>query len=384
MMKILLYNTLGGGAANPYEEFVVTLSHDLSASFDVTAVHAMKEMGDTPLEAFQLVHVFGSWNATATTLLMKAEHLNIPTVLSPLGGLQPWHLRQHRLQWQRGRQRQTTEKASVVHVCGQLERETFEQLGWNRNVVTIKNPIFTSLISHEECARQFALLYRKVIDSNAARILRPDARQAIGQLLQLGVDDFVLHDAAHVEQLQALLASLSEEDWRLMRLYAAGEHVLVPLQEGLRRAAFTPPALEVDAIEQFPSGTKYVEGHLKSDALLSRNLLMKSRLHDYVYEKEKEERRLAILIANLRYETEHRSAPLLHLLDLYEALRFEDVDEDRLAEILKIIGIERFAAHLMEVTRQVLGLTEGFMPIRPKDDKETLQLMRAVTKFSIL
>lgn len=89
------------------------------------------------------------------------------------------------------------------------------------------------------------------------------------------------------------------------------------------------------------------------------------------------------MIANLRYEMEHQSAPLLHLLDLYEVLRFEDVDEDRLVEILKIIAIEGFAAHIMGVTHRVLGLTEGFMPMSPKDDKETDLMVRSITKFSI-
>lgn len=179
------------------------------------------------MNEFQLVHVFGCWNTAATALLLRAESKNIPTVLSPLGGLQPWHIKQHQQQWQRRRQRQTAEKASAVHVCGQLERDTFEKLGWNKKVVTIKNPIFTSLISHDECARQFVSLYRKVIDSNAARLLREKSRQAMGQLLQLGIDDFVLHDTERIDNLKALLPTLTEEDWRLMTLYAADEHVLV-------------------------------------------------------------------------------------------------------------------------------------------------------------
>lgn len=383
MMRILLYNAQGGGIDSPYEEFVATLANDLSTSFEVVAVHSAKEMGDHPLNEFQLVHVFGCWNTAATALLLRAESKNIPTVLSPLGGLQPWHIRQHQQQWQRRRQRQTAEKASAVHVCGQLERDTFEKLGWNKKVVTIKNPIFTSLISHDECARQFVSLYRKVIDSNAARLLREKSRQAMGQLLQLGIDDFVLHNTERIDNLKALLPTLTEEDWRLMTLYAADEHVLGPMGLGLQRVGYPLPELNVNEIDRFPSEAKYVEGHLKADALLSRNLLMKSRLHDYVYEKEKSERKLAIMIANLRYEMEHQSAPLLHLLDLYEALRFEDVDEDRLVEILKIIAIEGFAAHIMGVTHRVLGLTEGFMPMSPKDDKETDLMVRFITKFSI-
>lgn len=72
------------------------------------------------------------------------------------------------------------------------------------------------------------------------------------------------------------------------------------------------------------------------------------------------------MIANLRYEMEHQSAPLLHLLDLYEVLRFEDVDEDRLVEILKIIAIEGFAAHIMVSPTVCLGLQKALCPCLPR------------------
>lgn len=381
MKKILFYNAVGSHLSDAYNEFISLLVSELQPEYEVTVASSSHDATLEKLSSYRLLHVFGSWDRAAAHLLMKAEMHNLPTIYSPLGGLQPWILKQQggmtSLSWQK----RMTQRASAVHLCGKLEAETFEKLGWNKRVAIIKNPIFTAEISPEEMARLMIALYRKVQDSNASRLLTPEAQQVIGPLLQLGVDEFVLREKDRCDELRQKAQQLTGEDWRMISIYASDEQVFELLGNGLNRLSLSVPLIAVNELDRFPNKRKYAKGPLKDDGLLSRNIIMKGKMHDYVSDTEVNEKKFCIQVANFKYEMEHRGAPLLHLVDIYRALRFCDMDEVRVLEILNMMGLEAFASRLMTMEQKFLGLTEGFMLIEQKDDKETSQLLRQITKF---
>lgn len=381
MKKILFYNAVGSHLSDAYNDFISLLVSELRPEYEVTIVSSNHDASLETLSSFSLLHVFGCWDRSAAHLLLKAEAHNLPAVYSPLGGLQPWILKRQSgvrsISWQK----QMTQRASAVHLCGKLEAETFGKLGWNKRIAIIKNPIFTAEITPEEMARQMKALYRKVQDSNATRLLTAQAQQVIGPLLQLGVDEFVLRKKQHCEELKQNALLLTEEDWRMISIYASDEQVFDIISNGLARLSLDITLTSVDELERFPRKQKYAIGPLKGDTLLSRNILMKGKVHDYVSNDEVNEKMFCIQVANLKYEMEHHSAPLLHLVDIYRTLRFCDMDEVRVLEILNIMGMETFASHLMTIERIVLGLTEGFMPINQKEDKQSSNLLKIITKY---
>ncbi|MGI6231408.1 MAG: hypothetical protein ACOYJF_00975 [Prevotella sp.] len=381
MTRILLYNALGNHLSEAYEEFVSMLADQLRLHYEVTVASSMHDVPLKELSSFSIVHILGCWKSSAASLLLKADERNVLSVFSPLGGLQPWRIKRHSGIFSVSRKRQMTQRASAVHLCGKLERKTFEQLGWNRRTATIKNPVFTGEITPGEMAAQMMALYRKVVDSNARRVLSAEARTILGALLQVGVDDFVLRDKKHCDEVKKEAQQLTGEDWRMICIYAFDEMVGDELRLGLNRLHLEPPLVDVGSLDRFTSKSRYPEGPLKSDALMSHNILMKGKLHDYVSEDEVNELKLCVQMANLRYEAERHRAPLRHLLDIYCTLRFCDTDEVRVVEILKMVNLDNFAARLMAVLQKVLGLTEGFMPLNPKDDSHAGRLLRILTKL---
>jgi hypothetical protein len=382
MSKILLYIPSETYQAAITHAFVQLLYDSLDKIDEVALATSTDAEELKHLSDFAVLHVFGCWNVGANRLLLKANRMNIPTVFSPLGGLQPWVVKHHRVSHQHRLQREMVQAASAVHVCGKLERETFCRLKLNKKVALIKNPVLTSLVSAEETCHDMRRLYRKVIDSNARRLLTPDQQSIIGRLVQLGVDAETLHDHKHCDQLKADVEQLTSEAWRMIFIYAADEYVTPLITEALGRLKLDVPFIDMKVIDRFPDGHEYNTGGLEGNDLLSHNILLKTRLSEWVKKSEKTERHLLVQMANIKYELERRKAPLSHLADLYASLKFDNMDEVRVAELFHDFKLENFAARMMAVEHNVLGLSEGFMPITPKEDKTAKIMEHKITKFT--
>ena len=254
-------------------------------------------------------------------------------------------------------------------------------MGWNKRQEIIKNPILTSQISFEETARQLTNLYQKILDSNARLLLSETGRQMIGSLLQLGANKntLLLHD--HIAKLQQTFETLTDDDWRQIFIYAQEERITIPLTEGICRLQRDVPEVNTDEINRFEPDIEYPAGDLKADALLSKSLLLRNKVKDAFANRGSDERALSLLILNLNYELSRHKAPLLHLVNLYQFIRFTNLDEDMAKDMVHELGLDDFAGRLMTVMENFLGLTEGFMPFIPKNDKHAEHLLTELTKF---
>lgn len=380
-MKILYYLSPHTDAVAIHHELATMLAHTLQPVAEVTVATSTTELTAHSLPAYDLIHLFGCWDKATLKLQQRAHRLHIPTVLSPLGGLQPWVMSHHKASRIMARQREAVQQASAVHLCGKLEADLFDRLGWNRRCALIKNAIVTSLITFDQMCVQMTTLYRKVLDTQARLLLSEQERQALCQLLELGIDDKVLTDEAHCRQLRTTVAALGPEQWRRLWLYAHDEQIELPVKKGLERIQFTTPPVVISQIERFSPAATYAEGHLVTDELTYKHLFTRGKLNDNIQPRETHERRCIIALLNLRHGMDHHTAPLLHLADLYIMMRHEDMDEDRLREIARALGIDRFCERLMTVMHTVLRLSEGFMPFTPRDDKEAAEMTRRITKF---
>lgn len=378
--KILYHLTPETDASPIYHEMVTQLAHGMEPWADVEVA----AQGDTRqvLTCYDLVHVFGCWNKTAENVVTKAYREHVPTVFSPLGGLQPWNMKLHKSTLAVSAQRSMAAKALAVHVCGKLEQDTFVSLKWNSRHVLIKNPVLTSKVSFQEMAVQMEHLYQKVVDSHARLLLSGDACRAIGELLVAGVGDDILQDQKRTEWVCSVLNAMDEDEWRRICIYAYDEGILEVVERGLVRLQIEKDMVDVESVDRYPRELHYAKEPLESDKLLLRNPLTKSKLGDIIDTDETKERKILVEMLNLKHEMDRKRAPLSHLVDVYRSVRFMDADEDRLNEVAKEMGTLDFAERLMTVLQRVMGLTEGFMPFEAKDDQTALQMTNDITKFN--
>ncbi len=113
-----------------------------------------------------IVHVFGSWDASAHKKLEQCHKLLIPTVFSSLGQLAPWHFPKcpsPTQVLQTSAQKRATQQASALIVWGELEKQEMEKRKWNEQIHVIPNAVTTSLISPEEMAHETIKLYQEVL-----------------------------------------------------------------------------------------------------------------------------------------------------------------------------------------------------------------------------
>ncbi len=380
--KILYYITPEAKASPIYNEMATKLAQGMQEHADIDFSVTRDDYSRVSLNDYDLVHLFGCWNNDLTHLLTDLYACHVPTVFSPLGGLQPWLVRQHKGRFGFSAQRDAVRKALAVHVCGKLEYETFVSLKWNSHVALIKNPVLTSKVTFAEMSTQVMRLYQKVVDSYARLLLNETSRKAVGGLLALGVDDTILKDKKCVDALRELLGELEEDEWRKIFLYASDERISDVLELALVRLQTDKPTIDVAQIDRYSCGTHYPEGELDGQKLLSRNPLTKSKLIDVFDTKDVKEKSVVVQLLNLKYEMEHQIAPMAHLADIYQTIRFCDIDEDKLNEAARLMGIIDFSQRLMTVLHNILGLTEGFMPFNAKEDKVARQMTKAITKFN--
>ena len=379
--RILFFVPNHINAIGIHQELIARLKECLSSEVFVNMITSDAKKENIQLSDYDIIHFFGRWSNSAYKLAGKAYKHNIPYLLTPLGALQPWEMAQHRKSMRFNKQHQLTSKASAVHVCGKLEQETFTRLAWNKRQELIKNPVLTSQISFEETAERLINLYQKILDSNARLLLNETAQQMIGALLQLGVNKNVLLKHEHIAKLQQTFETLTDNDWRQIFIYADEERITIPLTEGIRRLQKDVPEVNTDSINRFESDIEYPSGDLKADALLSKNLLLRNKVKDAFANRGSDERTLCLLILNLNHELSRHKAPLLHLVNLYEYIRFSNLDEDMVKNMVSDLGLNDFAGRLMSVMQNFLGLTEGFMPFNLVNDKNVKLLWTELTKF---
>lgn len=380
-LRLLFFVPAHTDAVGIHHELTTRLAEGLSPYAEVRLVTSSERGTAVKVTDYNLVHFFGCWSRSACTLARKAYTGHVPYVVTPLGGLQPWEMKQHGRSPLVKQQQRLVRHAIAVHVCGKLEMRTFAKLGWNSRTCMIKNPVLTSQTSFEQTAKSLMQLYRKVFDSCARLLLTDGTRRAIGWLMQMGLDAHAFDSQAHVAEVSEVLRAFTDEEWRRVAIYAADEHIDGLLRKALDGLHVAYPATDVAAIDRYDTRRGYADGPLKADGLLSRNILLRNKLKEISPEYGAVDRKVCQALLNLHYETVRHTAPLLHLGDLYSMFRFTDMDEDAVRDMVRQLGMDDFAATVTEAMSRFLGLTEGFMPFRQGKAKEASRLLDALTKF---
>lgn len=200
-------------------------------------------------------------------------------------------------------------------------------------------------------------------------------QDAIPALLHVGLTQESIHNILPSDHLLNL-RSLKPEQWRRILLYADDEGIRDIIDRGIEMMQLNAPNIDTERIQRYalmaPKETKAIE----DKKLVGRRPLTKQRLNDNTKREEKLIRQIAIMIANIQQVQKKRMLSLRHLADLYTIIKYNDYDEDRLADVLRHMRLYSFARRIIQLLADKLRLEEGYMPIKPLNDRTTRGIIR--------
>ena len=380
-MRILLFIPKDTYDIATNKELVTMLESYLNKRGDAVIAHLY-----TPglLDGVSLVHIFGCWNLEASRIMTKATRLDIPTVFSPLGGLEPWIMQGKRLHRQlltSTYQRKMTHRASAVHLCGRYEHSTFSKLKWNCRTAIIKNPTLTSQLSPEEMGAKTLELYQKVFDSNVNMLISSQAVKALCRLLYASVCCDITDKPQMYSEAKADMDAIDDTDWRNICLYATDENVADYIQRGTKVLGYEKAFVSLAPTMRFQCDYGYKDGNIQCEDVLSSNIMLKSKMEDLASDDEQREREICTMILNIKYELAHGTLPLRHAVNIFESLMQGSFDEDRLRTMLSSTGVLAFTRHLEGALSTIVGLSEGFMPVTPRYGKQADNIATKIMKL---
>ncbi len=309
---------------------------------------------------YDLLHIYGCWQQQAWRMARQALKKGTRLVFSPQGQLEPWIIDEHywneKLPKKLLYQRWIVNKAYAVIIQGKMEEQCMQRLGWNPRLVIIRNPKITQTITPQEAEKQLNFVYQKIMDSNQLELMTPQTRHMVFLFFKAGITG----DSRWIEDD---LTTLNHEDWRKILCYAHQEHVTDLIKHGARVLNYDIPDLDASKIAYFVPAD-YVDAPSIEQAIGS----------SFVSENQ----RLLATFRHLRKLWLHRQLAIAHLAELDKELRFHDANEERLQEDLAERRLLKLAARLMQLMADLTGLTEGFMPVPPLNDRITRQMRKHI------
>ncbi len=318
---------------------------------------ALRQLRDSH---YDILHIFGCWDYHAWRLARQAMKQGTRLVLSPQGQLEPWVIKEgywnEKLPKKLLYQKWIVKSAYAVIVQGKMEEKCLQQLGWNPRLLIIRNPLITNSITQQEADSQTEVLYQKVMDSNTWELMSEQTRFMLKLFLKAGITS----DARWVTED---LITLGQEEWRQLLCYAHQEHLTDTLKHGARVLNYDVPDLKAETFDYYvPEGYQEV-------TTIEKNIGLSF---------ESEHKRLMATFRYLKKQWQQRKITISHLVELDKELRFHDVDEEKLQDRLLEQRLLKFTGRLMQLMADLTGLTEGFMPVPPVNDRITRRMKKKI------
>ena len=308
---------------------------------------------------YDILHLHGCWRNSSRAIVNIALRKGCRLVVTPHGQLEPWVQEQDywkdKLPKRVLYQQRIIQQAYAIIIQGRMEQECMERLAWNKRLVTIRNCVITSSISKEEMSKQVFALYRKIMDSNTLELLSPDMHQHLKTIIMAGItgDKRWLPE----EAVNALPAAVSIP-WRELLLYAHHEQITDTIHRGLRILGLEAQDVDVEHID-----------HFWPDDYQDVPLIGTTIGNQFASENE----RLIASFKTIRKLIANGQFSIKHLIELDRELRQHSCNEEELAESLKERHLLKMARHIMQLMSDLTGLTEGFMPVPPLNNRKTRQ-----------
>lgn len=309
-----------------------------------------------------ILHLHGCWRNSSRSIVNLALRQGSRLVVTPHGQLEPWIKEEgywkEKLPKQLLYQRNIIEKAYAVIIQGRMEQECMNQLKWNPRTVIIRNAVVTSSITARDMARETFKVYQKVLDSNPLERMSAETRRVLLAVIVAGTTG----DRRWIPE-EVAVSPLSTDDWRLLLCYGHQEQITDTLQRGIRILGLEAPDIDYEHIDYF------LPEHYTETKSIQQSIG-----NEFATENE----RLLATFRMLRKWETARELSIKHVIELNRELREHGCDEEELAEELKERRLWKMVSRLMQVAADLTGLTEGFMPVTPTDDRQTRKMRRQI------
>lgn len=309
---------------------------------------------------FDIVHLHGCWENTLYTITRRALKKGCRLVVSPHGQLEPWV--QEENYWKEKLpkrilyQKEIVQKAYAIVIQGHMEEECLKKLGWNSRLQIIRNCLITQSIGQQQMAGMMSKLYRKVMDSDTLNLMDNDTRSALKAIITAGItgDERWLESTTAVSQ------------WRELLCYAYQEQIDDIVQRGINILRQDGPDFDAKTADYFLPD-RYVRPESIKQAIGN----------NFASENE----RLEATFKYLRKLAAKKQLNIRHLAELDKELRLYECNEAELCETLKEQNNYKLACRIMQLMSDRTGLTEGFMPIPPLNDRTTQKMRKQIDNY---
>ena len=170
------------------------------------------------------------------------------------------------------------------------------------------------------------------------------------------------------------LRSITPREWRDIYLYASEQGVVSFVDDGISRAQINVSRPRYEDVNRFDLHHPKMCNPLESGSLLTTNRLTRHRMDHHLEDAPATIKTVCVMLQNIRYHLSRHTLSLRHLCDLYSVLRFDEMDEDKLAVTLQRLHLLPFARRICQILRETMYLDEGYMPVPALDDSLTAKI----------
>lgn len=356
-------------------DYVRTLAYAMRNVDEVRVMTDKDDVDNVIKEACpHIVHVHSCWDYDVLKVVKAAKAKGLALVLSPHNGLEPYTMRhEQRFSKQMKRalyQHKAVVSADALIATSMSEYDNLTALGWNKRIGLVCSPILNRTVSTRDMAETALAFYTKILDTRYFLRMSADEKEAFCSLLHVSKMRDGLYSQLTDKRLQNL-RSLDDECWRRILLYADDEGVRPLIDSAIMALRLEVPRIDTSAIDRYESPMPKDMSALGRSSLPEDKTSMQERLDDEICEGEEVLRTICVMLLNAHHQFRRGTLSMRHIADLYDVIRYEDYDEDRLVSILKRFKIHKFASRILRILQDDLYLTEGFTPFEPLEDSGT-------------
>lgn len=370
-MRILHYiNSLKAG--NLLSDYILQLTSEQKEYAEVKTLTSTDDFQKVAeKENHDIIHIHACWDYLAAKRAQWAVKKGYAVVLSTHWGLnEPIRSNEQRIRKfikQMMYQQKTVHQVDAMLVTNEKERQMALTLGWQKRIDVIPNSLLNSSISASEMAEQTILYYNKVLDTRYQVAMSSMENDAVYSLLHVGLARETTHNLLPSDQLLNL-RSLNPAQWRRILLYSDDENIREIIDNAISRLQLNAPNIETSTIQRFALVLPKERNPLNQQKIVGTKPLTRQRLNDNINSDETIVRTIAIMLANAHQLDRKQTLSMRHLADLYTMIKYNDYDEDRLAEVLRHMRLYRFSRRIIQLLVDKLHLEEGFRPFSPLAD----------------
>lgn len=343
-----------------------------SAQEEYADVKTITRQGDFKklLADFQpdIVHIHSCWQYHIASYANWAAKKHCAVVFSP-----HWELNERARTTEQGMRKKVkallyqakmVRSTEALLVSSEHEKQEILSLGWTKRIDVVRDSVLNNTLTDDEMAQQTITFYRKVLDTRYQFVMTAMEKDAIPSLLYVGLTEESVHNLLPSDLLLNL-RSLNPEQWRRVFLYADDEGVREIVDSAISRLQLNAPAIDTAAIRRFPLLRPKETTPVDTDKLIGNLPMTRQRLDDYTSKEDAIFKQIATIIANTRQIERKKRLSLRLLTDLYKVIKYNDYDEDRLAEVLRHLRLYRYSCRIIQLLAEKTLLKEGFMPFPP-------------------